>query len=60
MSTPNKLSVNTDKIKEIIFHRLAARKTVFRLLCQELKELNKQRYLALMSRTRPLSTAAYV
>jgi len=43
-STQNKLSINNDKTKEIIFHRPAARK----LFCQELKELNKQRYLELV------------
>jgi len=52
-STQNKLSINIHKTKEIIFFTALLLETlVFRLLCQELKELNKQRYLELMLRTR--------
>jgi len=49
-STQNKLSFNTDKIKKLFFTVLLLEEThlLSRLFCQELKELNKQRYLELM------------
>jgi len=40
------------KLKKLFFTALLLETLVFRLLCQELKELNKQRYLELMLRTR--------
>ena len=40
------------KLKKLFFTALLLETSVFRLLCQELKELNKQRYLELMLRTR--------
>jgi len=36
------------KLKKLFFTALLPETFVFRLLCQELKELNKQRYLELM------------
>jgi len=46
-STQSKLYINTEKIKKLFFTALLL-ETLFRLLCQELKEVNKQRYLELM------------
>jgi len=40
------------KLKKLFFTALLLETLVFRLLCQEFKELNKQRYLELMLRTR--------